>query len=46
LNEKEVASILAEEIDEDILKKMPKWFKILRESYGKERSKKILGLIT
>ena len=37
LKEKGIVSILVEEMDEDILKKMPNWFKILRESYIKRR---------
>jgi len=29
-------NILIEELDEEILDKMPKWFKVLRDAYGRK----------
>ena len=33
--DKEIERILLEDIDEEILEKMPGWFKILRDRYKK-----------
>ena len=33
--DKEIKRILLEDIDEEVLEKMPEWFKILRDRYKK-----------
>jgi hypothetical protein len=33
MNNKDLISVLIEEIDEEILSKMPAWFKVLRKAY-------------
>lgn len=35
MTEKQIICILIDEIDEDILSRMPSWFRMLREHYQK-----------
>jgi len=35
----ELIKVLVEDLDEEILKRMPLWFRRLREAYAKKRSR-------
>lgn len=36
---KDLTSVLTEEMDEEILKRMPEWFKVLRKAYEEKLHK-------
>jgi len=42
--QKELKRILIEDMDEDVLKRMPEWFRILREAYLDNLRKSILNI--
>jgi len=44
MKKEDLTCILTEEIDEEILSKMPEWFRILREEYKKKNLEKHLFL--
>jgi hypothetical protein len=41
--DKEIKQILLEDIDEELLEKMPEWFKLLRENF--RARKKLFNLV-
>lgn len=37
MNDEEITNILTEDVDEEVLERMPLWFRRLKEAYAKRR---------
>ena len=42
-DEDDLARVLVEDVDEEILSEMPNWFKVLREAYEKQKIMNVDG---